>query len=143
MSSRFRSLSQVVQGIQLAQQHLSTQINRIIDPLGLNMSQLTVLGLLSNQPNRCQTISLIVKATGMNQPAVTKIVSCLINRGWVSKEADPLDARKRSLKITAAGLGVVIKAYGKLTPAIDTAFASINDEQAFQLQVLLKQLNNG
>jgi len=142
MSSRSRSLGQVVQGIQTAQQYLSTLINRIVDPLGLNMSQLTVLGYLSNQPNRCQTISSIVNSTGMNQPAVTKIVSYLIDCEWVSKEADPLDARKRSLKITAAGLGVVIKAYGELTPAIDTAFASISDEQAHQFQTLLDQFNN-
>jgi DNA-binding MarR family transcriptional regulator len=142
MSSRSRNLGQIVQGIQMAQQNLSTLINRIVEPMGMNISQLTVLAHFSNRPNKTRTITSITAAVEMNQPSVTKIVSHLTGKGWLSREADPSDARKKSLKITPEGLGVVIRAYGELTPAIDEAFASLSDEQARQLQILLQQLNS-
>lgn len=89
MSSRSRNLGQIVQGIHTAQQNLSTLINRTLDPMGLNMSQLTVLSYFSNRPNRCQTITSITAAVNMNQPAVTKIVSYLMSEGWLTTEPDP------------------------------------------------------
>jgi DNA-binding MarR family transcriptional regulator len=141
MSSRFQNLGQVVQGIHIAQQNISALINRIVEPMGLNMSQLTVLAHFSNQPNRCQTITAIAHALKMNQPGVSKIVSYLIGCGWLSREQDPADARKQQLKITAEGLGSVIRAYKDLTPVIDKSFASISDEQIRQLQILLNQIN--
>ncbi len=142
MNSRSRNLGLVVQGIHSAQQSLSALINRIVEPMGLNMSQLTVLAHFSNQPNRCQTITVTAHAVKMNQPTVTKIASYLISREWLSGERDPADARKKQLKVTAKGLGVVIRAYGELTPAIDEAFTSLSDEQVRQLHILLNQLNN-
>jgi DNA-binding MarR family transcriptional regulator len=141
MSSRSRNLGQIVQGIQMAQQNLSTLINRIVDPMGMNISQLTVLAHFSNRPNKIQTITSIAAAVDMNQPSVTKIVGHLTGKGWLSREADSSDARKKQLKITAEGLGIVIRAYKELTPAIGEAFASISDEQARQLQILLNQIN--
>ncbi|NOR73340.1 MAG: hypothetical protein GQ467_05690, partial [Mariprofundaceae bacterium] len=51
MSSRSRNLGLVIQGIHSAQQNLSMLINRMLDPMGLNMSQLTVLAHFSNRPN--------------------------------------------------------------------------------------------
>ncbi|MES0370964.1 MAG: MarR family transcriptional regulator [Mariprofundaceae bacterium] len=143
MSSRSRNLGQIVQGIHIAQQNLSMLINRTLDPMGLNMSRLTVLAHFSNQPNRCQTITSITHAVDMNQPAVTKIVSYLISKGWLSTQSDSADARKKLLKISSEGLGLVIKAYGKLTPEIDQVFASLSDQQVGELKQGLKELNNG
>ena len=142
MGSRSRNLGHIVQGIQIAQQNLSLLINRILDPMGLNISQLTVLAYFSNQPNRYQTVTSITAAVDMNQPAVTKIVSYLIRAGWLSKESDPADARKKLLKISSEGLGLVIRAYGKLTPEIDRAFVSLSDQQIDELKQGLKSLNS-
>ncbi len=141
MSSRSRNLGQIVQGIQTAQQKLSTLINRTLDPMGLNISRLTVLALFSNQPNKTRTITSITSAANMNQPTVTKIVGYLVRQAWLSTESDPLDARKKSLKITPEGLGVVIRAYGKLTPVIDQVFASLSDQQVDELKQGLERLN--
>jgi DNA-binding MarR family transcriptional regulator len=141
MSSRSRNLGQIVQGIQMAQQNLSTLINRIVDPMGMNMSQLTVLAHFSNRPNKTQTITSIAAAVEMNQPSVTKIVSHLTGKGWLSREADSSDARKKALNITSAGLGMVIKAYGELSPAIDLAFHSCSDQQIEELKQGLNRLN--
>jgi DNA-binding MarR family transcriptional regulator len=142
MSSRSRNLGQIVLGLNRTQQNLSMLINRILDPMGLNMSRLTVLTHFSNRPNQSQTVSSLVTAVNMNQPSVTKIVRHLIQAGWLLTESDPSDARKKSLKITPQGLGVIINAYGKLTPVIDEAFTSMSDEEAGQFNHLLGRLNN-
>ncbi|MDT8377083.1 MAG: MarR family transcriptional regulator [Mariprofundaceae bacterium] len=141
MRSRSRNLGLVVQGINTAQQNLSTLIGQILDPLGLNMSRLTVLARFSGRPSQGQTVSSIAATVHMNQPTVTKIVSYLIEKAWLTTEPDSTDARKKTLKITPAGLGVVIKAYGELSPAIDQAFHAFNDEQIAALRQGLSRLN--
>jgi len=142
MRNRSRNLGRVVQGINIAQLNLSTLMNRILDPMGLNTSQLTVLAHFSNQPNKTRTITSIAKAVDMNQPTVTKIVAYLMNQGWLSGISDPSDARKKLLSITPQGLGLVIEAYGQLTPAIDQAFVSLDDEQVELLLNSLSQLKH-
>ena len=78
----------------------------------------------------------------MNQPAVTKIVSVLMERGWLIAETDSVDARKKWLKMTPEGLGTVIKAYGLLTPVIDSACEGLSDEEVETLQMLLERFNH-
>lgn len=141
MSNRPQNLGLVIQGIHTAQQNLSALINRMLKPMGLNFSRLMVLAHFSNRPNQSQTVSSIVTAVNMNQPAVTKIVSHLIENGWLTTEPDLKDARKKALKITPAGLGIVIKAYSELSPAIDQAFSLFSDQQAEELRQGLNRLN--
>lgn len=142
MSSRSRKLGLLVKSVHTAEQNLSALINRALTRMGINRSQLTILARFSIQPNKSQTITSLVAAEGMNQPAVTKIVSVLLDKNWLIAEADQRDARKKSLKITSEGMGVVMKAYGLLTPAIDDAFDGLSDEEIDQLQQLLEKANN-
>ena len=141
MSSRSRNLGLLVKAVHTAELNLSALINRALAPMGISRSQLSVLARFTTQPNKCQTITSLVAGADMNQPAVTKIVSVLIDRGWLISEADLGDARKKRLKITPEGLGTVIKAYGLLTPAIDGACEDLSDEEVGQLQTLLERFN--
>jgi DNA-binding MarR family transcriptional regulator len=141
MSNRSRNLGLLVKAVHTAELNLSALINRALVPMGISRSQLSVLARFSTQPNKSQTITSLVAGVDMNQPAVTKIVSVLIDRGWLTSEADQGDARKRSLKITPEGMGVVIKSYGLLPPAIDDACEGLSDEEVGQLQMLLESFN--
>jgi len=141
MSSRSRNLGLLVKAVHTAELNLSALINRSLAPMGISRSQLSVLARFTIQPNRSQTITSLVTGVDMNQPAVTKIVSVLIDRGWLVAEADSIDARKKWLKITPEGLGTVIKAYGLLTPAIDGACEGLSDGELDQLQTLLERFN--
>ncbi len=143
MSNRSRNLGLLVKAVHTAELNLSVILSRSLAPIGINRSQLSVLARFSVQPNKSQTITSLVAGVDMNQPAVTKIVTVLIERGWLITETDTTDARKKSLKITPEGLGTVIKAYGLLTPAIDDACEGLSDEEVSQLQVLLGRLNSG
>ena len=141
MSNRSRNLGLLVKAVHTAEQNLSALIHRSLAPMGISRSQLSVLSRFSTQPNKSQTITSLVSGVDMNQPAVTKIVSALMDRGWLIAEPDMTDARKKWLKITPEGLGTVIKAYGLLTPAIDSACEGLSDEEVDQLQMLLDRLN--
>ncbi len=139
MSNRSRNLGQLVKAIHIAEQNLTLRINRALAPLALNRSQLSVLACFSNQPNRNQTVSSLVSAVELNQPAVTKIVGYLIGQGWLVHQLDPNDARRRSLTITPAGLGIVIAAYKTLTPIVDGVFEALVDDEIVQLTRLLNR----
>lgn len=143
MSNRSRNLGLLVKAVHTAELNLSALINRALVPMGINRSQLTILARFSSQPNRSQTITSLAAGVDMNQPAVTKIVSVLMDKNWLIAEADQRDARKKSLNITSEGMGMVIKAYGVLTPAIADAFDGLSDEEMAQLQQLLERVNNG
>jgi len=142
MSNRSRSLGQLVKAVHTAEQNLSALINRALAPMGISRSQLSVLARFSTQPNKSQSITSLVAGVDMNQPAVTKIVGYLIEKEWLISEADPSDARKKSLYLTPDGLGVVIKAYSVLTPVIDEAFEEFEDEAVQELLLKLNQFNN-
>ena len=141
ISNRSRNLGQLIKALHSTELQLSARINRSLAALGLNRSQLSTLACFSSQPNRSQTITSLAAAVDMNQPAVTKIVSYLVEREWLVTAADPSDARKRSLRITPQGLGVVIKAYGELTPTIDDAFTAFDDDDIQWLLAKLHQLS--
>jgi len=142
MRNRSRNLGLLVKAVHTTELNLSALINRSLAPMGISRSQLSVLARFTIQPNKSQTITSLVSGVDMNQPAVTKIVSVLIDRGWLISEADLEDARKKWLKITPEGLGTVIKAYGLLTPAIDSACEGLSDEELDQLQILLARFNH-
>jgi len=139
MSRRSRNLGQLVKAIHIAEQNLTLRINHVLAPLALNRSQLSVLACFSNQPNRIQTISSLVSSVELKQPAVTKIVSYLIEQGWLEHRPDPDDARRRALKITPAGLGIVFTAYSALTPVVNEVFESLDDDEMVQLTRLLNR----
>lgn len=142
MDNRSRNLGLLVKAVHTAEQNLSALINRSLSPMGINRSQLSVLAHFSARPNRSQTITSLVAGVEMKQPAVTKIVSVLIEQGLLLAEADPVDARKKALKITPAGMSMVFKAYGQLTPAIEDVFDGMSDEEIVLLQELLKGCTN-
>jgi len=141
MSERFRKLGRIVMGLNRAQQELTLLLNQQLAPSGLNLNRLTILARFAAQPNKSQSVTTLVQATGMNQPNVTKIVGHLVAQQCLITEDDPQDARKKALRITPAGLALVIRAYGKVTPVIDQAFAQLSDEQVQQLFSALEQLN--
>lgn len=142
MMDRARNLGQIVMGLNRAQQRLTLSINQALANDNLNMTRLTVLSQFSSRPNRSLTVSAITTMTGLNQPTVTKTVASLIEQDWLAHQFDPNDARKKVLKITPNGLGVIVRAYGKITPLLNEGFAQMDDGQVSQLLEDIEQLNS-
>jgi DNA-binding MarR family transcriptional regulator len=67
---------------------------------GVPRSEAGVLSALSGRPHR---VTELAEREGLAQPTMTLLVKRLQERGWVTRERDPLDARAVLVSITEAG----------------------------------------
>ncbi|MBK1878292.1 MarR family winged helix-turn-helix transcriptional regulator [Pelagicoccus mobilis] len=126
--------------LSIAYQHLSAKLNQDLRPLGLNMTQLSILTRFSRFEGLRETISSLAAAMQMNQPATTKAVQALVSNGWLARTPDEKDARITHITITPAGLQQLGAAHQACGPTVDAAYAnhSVEELQTFlQLQTKL------
>ena len=142
MSDRNLLINKNLVTFAICYQHLSDRINRTLEPLQLNMTQLSILSHFSWQPERSHTISELTKVMEMNQPAVTKAVKSMVNKGWIRREADPDDARVTHLFVNENGLHQLAKARELCFPLISDAFTGFDNAELDQLQVSLAKLKD-
>lgn len=67
------------------------------------------------------TVSGVVEALGVSQPAVTRTAAALVERDLVASETGAGDQRQRTLRLTRSGRALVAKAKKAAWPAIDHA----------------------
>ena len=64
------------------------------------MSQFRVLALLDEQP---QTMSTLARKRRVSMQAAGELVQVLVERGWITRTADPDDRRQWLLELSALG----------------------------------------
>ncbi|MFZ3498799.1 MarR family winged helix-turn-helix transcriptional regulator [Streptomyces sp. 5.8] len=64
------------------------------------------------------------------------------DRGWITRDTDPGDARCRILRPTPAGLALLTELGTRHTGALETALADWSDEDVDHLNVLLARLRS-
>ncbi len=100
-------------------------IERLLAPHGLTWPQFTVLVHLARRSGAAR-ISDIAAATGLTQPAVTKMVQKFAALGWVETGRDSTDQRNRPLALTARGRATVAtiqQGFGPAFAALTAGFA--------------------
>jgi DNA-binding MarR family transcriptional regulator len=134
----------ILQGI--IQQLMATRSNKLFKKLALTTSEFAILSHFSHQPTRSWTVSELAQIMEMNQPGITKLVTCLIAKSVLSAEVDEFDKRKRHLMITKQGLQLCNEVMEKLQPDISLCFSDWEDEELQQLlnnnEKLMKWLDN-
>lgn len=120
--------------LSIAYQHLSARLNQALRPLELNMTQLSILTHFARHPALRETVSSLVDAMQMNQPAVTKAVKALSSRGWLIRETDEKDARVTYLTLTSDGAQQLQAAHQACGPTIEAAYGDLSEAE---LQSLL------
>lgn len=118
-------------------QQLANRINQTIEPLGLNMTQLSILNHFSWQPQHSATIGELATTMEMKQPAVTKAVKSMSEKGWMSKKQDNDDARISLVSITDIGLDKLMQARKASAPLLHETFGKLEVENLAQLNNLL------
>src|SRR5690349_15133187 len=88
-----------VRELAAAHQLLTTRLNAALRPLGLTMTHTSLLSHLTGAADG-YSISEIAASMEVNQPAVSKTVKVLVDRGAVTVETDPEDARRRTVRLT-------------------------------------------
>jgi DNA-binding MarR family transcriptional regulator len=68
--------------------------------LGISRTEAGVMVAVSRRPQR---ITELAAAEGVTQPAITRLVHRLQERGWVTRDGDPEDGRVVIVRLTPAG----------------------------------------
>ncbi|MFG1812865.1 MarR family winged helix-turn-helix transcriptional regulator [Kribbella sp. NPDC049174] len=83
------------------------------------------------------TISTLAERLGVTQQAASKTVADLEKRGYLSREADPADARARRIVLTSRGEGVIAAAR-QHRAALDAELRqTLGDDRVEQARLLL------
>lgn len=143
MKNRIPILGQAIVSLSIDYQHLSARINRAVDPLKLNMTQMSILSHFSRDPTCQHTIGNLAKIMEMNQPAVTKAVKALVDKRALAKKADDNDARVTYVTITPDGQELLGQAQQAAFPIIAEGFSHLSDEELSQLNLLLDKVKQG
>jgi DNA-binding MarR family transcriptional regulator len=84
-----------------------------------------VLRALAEAPCR---ITELASREAVTQPAITLLVNRLADRGWVSRESDPLDGRVVLVTLTAAGRAVWDQLLGEYRALLHDEMASLDND---------------
>jgi DNA-binding MarR family transcriptional regulator len=127
----------MVRELAIVHQLMTTRLNRALRPLGLTMTHTSLLMHLTGHPEGA-TIGDIADAMEVNQPAVSKTVKVLADRGAVSVHLDPADARRRTVRLTAAGGALIGEAMQAMHPEASRGLQDLDDEGLATLTGLLR-----
>lgn len=87
--------------LRTAQQYVAREFAARFEHLDLSPVQYSALVLIENNPGRRQAD--LAAVLGVRQPNLVVRIDDLVNRGLISRAADPFDRRANSLRLTAAG----------------------------------------
>lgn len=87
--------------LRTAQQYVAREFAARFEHLDLSPVQYSALVLIENNPGRRQAD--LAAVLGVRQPNLVVRIDDLVNRGLISRSADPFDRRANSLRLTAAG----------------------------------------
>lgn len=105
---------------------------------GLSVSEFDALFYLRLHPDRVLRIGDLQAAVDLSQPALSRLVARLQQRGLLCREPVPEDARAATLRLTPAGEEVLETATRVHTRIVHEVFASrfSDEEQATLLRIL-------
>ncbi len=106
---------------------------KLLSGFNLNYSQFTLLFLLGNDLDKEWTVSGLASHMEMKKSGISKIVSELTDRRWLSHTVCADDRRRKVVRITRTGIKKRQSTLDAMQPFIASTFAgwSASDLQAF------------
>jgi len=86
------------------------------------------------------SVSEVGEAIGVDQPRASRLIQQAVELGLVQREADPDDARRTRVALTAQGSRIVRGFRGERRERLETALAGFSDEERAELARLLSKL---
>lgn len=130
----------IVNWIGIIDQLASTDANRALKALGLQLPHFVLLNHFSHRPDETRTVTAIARALQQPQPGVTKNVQKLVAKGWLRERDHGVDGRSKLLTLTPAGLAKHRAAIAVLMPGLARAFADWPEKDQRVLFALLDRL---
>lgn len=128
--------------LSIIQQLMTTRQNRLFEGMPLTLSQFSVLNHFTHQPDKSWTVTALAEVMEMNQPGITKIVTTLLNKGFLNATTDAYDKRKRYLTITKEGQILCNDIFKSLLPDISQTFSEWDDLNLKQFHQHLEMLKD-
>jgi DNA-binding MarR family transcriptional regulator len=135
-------LRQILIWIGVANQLTTTRFDRLMNESNLPLPQFTMLNHFSRDPRQRYTITQLAAAFQANQPAMTKTVQHLLEKGYLDFQVSEEDKRVKFHTITAAGLAAHQKATSRIEPDAQLIFAEWSTEEIAMLHGSLFRLKN-
>jgi DNA-binding MarR family transcriptional regulator len=85
------------------------------------------------------SVSELAEAIGVDQPRASRLVQAAVEAGHVRREADPSDARRSALVLTASGRKLLETARDTRRGAVETALAAFTPEETAEFARLLSR----
>lgn len=114
--------------LMIATDMLRFRIETALRPVGINLTQMSLLNHFSWQPERAQSISELTEVMAIHQPGVTKAIASLADKGFVERIDSAKDARMKLVRITPQGLDALHQARQASYPTVEEAFSSLGDD---------------
>jgi MarR family transcriptional regulator, 2-MHQ and catechol-resistance regulon repressor len=127
-------IKELVRAYQGFEGYSSTHIRK----LGLTPVQFDVIATLANQPP--MSYRCLGERTLISKSSLTGVVERMINRGYVSTELNPEDARSQLLKLTIKGQKIFDKAFPEHIQYLNLAFDQLSKKQLQDMENSLKLL---
>jgi len=87
--------------------HVSASFAQRVEKYGVSVANWVVLRVLFN--DEAMTLTEVVRAVGVDQGALSRMVERLVARGWVSRQESPTNRREVAISLTAEGRKLVPK----------------------------------
>ena len=101
------------------------------------MSQFRVLALLDEQP---QTMSALARKRRVSMQAAGELVQVLVERGWVTRTADPDDRRQWLLELSELGRVQYQQVQARMIHGLIPLIEQLTDEEMSAVQHALPAL---
>ncbi len=115
---------------------LQRQLEEVLDPHGLVLSQFEALAKIGMKPGMIQ--QELVKHLLVTKGNVGALLDRLESLGWVERRADPNDRRANRLFLTATGQTTIEQIIRKHRVFIAETFKPLTAEKQVELRSLLK-----
>jgi DNA-binding MarR family transcriptional regulator len=121
--SRTRRLDEIAEGLP---QRAAALSRLFLTRTTIDVSR-TEVGVMRAVSVRPQRITELAAAEGVTQPAITRVVNRLQERGWVTRHGDPRDGRAVVVRLTPAGRTVVERLRGEYRALVHEEMATLDD----------------
>ncbi len=102
------------------------------------MPQFRVLALLDGQP---QTLSALARKRRVSLQAAGELVQVLVERGWVTRTADPSDRRQWLLQLSELGRAQYEQVQARMVRGLIPLIEKLTDEEMSAVQIALPALH--
>jgi DNA-binding MarR family transcriptional regulator/GNAT superfamily N-acetyltransferase len=109
----------------------------ILDAAGLPLLPTQVALLAALERHGPMTIGAAAEGLGVSQPAATRTVANLIERGLIDSATDAGDGRMRLLSLTASGGAVIARTRREIWPRLSQAVSGLCDGRERDLLTLI------